>query len=117
MDVSYAVVAEFADDHVPSEDQVAVTELLRRAEVVQVAWVKRAKPQRRPARPREVLVVMVLLDHTATDQDAREVSRFLGGLRLVSEVRVETPGSPPRPVAAVGMATPTAVRGPDPTAG
>jgi hypothetical protein len=117
VDVSYAVVAELAGDHVPSHEQAAVVDLLRRAEVVQVAWAKRAKPQRRPARHREVLVAMVLLDHTATEQDAREVARILGASSLVSEVSIETPGSPPGPVAAVGVAEPTASRRPDPAAG
>lgn len=108
VDVSYAVVAEFEADQVPTDQQVAVTDLLRRNEVVQVIWAKHGKPQPRPAQARLVLVATVLLNHTATDRDADEVRRALGGLGLVSEVRVERPGPPQNPVPAVGV-TPPAV--------
>ena len=117
MDVSYAVIAEFAGDVVPTEQQVAVTDLLRRNEVVQVVWAKHAKPQRRPARAHSVLVATVLLNHTATDRDADEVSRTLSGLGLVSDVRVERPGPPQEPVPAIGVASPAVPRRPDPAAG
>ena len=109
MDVSYAVVAEFEGDRVPDDQQVAVTALLRRDEVVQVVWAKSAKPQRRPARPQPILVAMVLLNHTATDRDADEVSRTLSGLGLVSDVRIERPSrSSAGAVAAVGVTPPGA---------
>jgi hypothetical protein len=114
VDVSYAVIAEFEGDRVPIEQQVAVTDLLRRNEVVQVVWAKHAKPQRRPGRPHSVLVAMVLLNHTATDRDADEVRRTLSGLGLV---RVERPGPPQEPVPAFGVTLPTVPRGPDPAGG
>src|SRR4051812_11249547 len=70
VDVSYAVVAEFDRDDVPTDQQIAVNDLLRREEVVQVAWATRAEPRPRPARPGQVLVAMVLLNHTATETAA-----------------------------------------------
>ena len=117
VDVSYAVIAEFASDAVPPEQQVAVTDLLRRNEVVQVVWAKHAKPQRRPARPNSVLVATVLLNHTATDGDADEVSRTLRGLGLVSDVRVERPAPPQEPVPDIGVTSPAVPRRRDPAAG
>lgn len=117
MDASYAVVAEFAADHVPTDQQIAVTDLLRRNEVVQVIWAKHAKPQPRPARAHPALVATVLLNHTATDRDADEVRRTLSGLGLVSHVRVERPGPPPKPVPAVGVTSPPVPQRPDPAGG
>ena len=117
MDVSYAVVAEFDADQVPTDQQVAVTDLLRRNEVVQVVWAKRAKPPPRSARARLVLVATVLLNHTATDRDADEVRRALGGLGLVSDVRVERPGPPRKPVPAVGVTAPAVPHRPDSAGG
>lgn len=79
VDVSYAVVAGFDVDDVPTDQQIAVNDLLRRDEVAQVVWAKRAEPRPRPARPRQVLVAMVLLNHTATEDTAGEVYRLLKG--------------------------------------
>ena len=117
MDVSYAVTAEFAGDQVPVDQQVAVTGLLRRNEVVQVVWAKHAKPQRRPARADRVLVATVLLNHTATNRDADEVSRTLSALGLVNDVRVERPGPPQEPVPAVGVTPPALPRRAGPAGG
>ena len=116
MDVSYAVVAEFDGDDVPTDQQIAVNDLLRRDEVVQVAWAKRAEPRPRPARRRQVLVAMVLLNHTATENAAGEVARVLKALNLVAEVRVERPGTSQRPVAVVAVVPRDTSRPPDPAA-
>lgn len=110
MDVSYAVVAEFDADDVPADQQTVVNNLLSRDEVVQVAWAKRSLPQPRPGRPRQVLVAMVLLNHTATEGAAREVFDVLDALKLVREVRVERPDSSQRPVSGRAVAPPTTTR-------
>jgi hypothetical protein len=112
VDVSYAVVAEFADDDVPTDQQLVVNNLLSRDEVVQVIWAKRSLPQPRPSRPRRVLVAMALLNHSATESVAREVSQLLEALELVQEVRVERPGPPQSPVRGIAVAPPTATRPP-----